>query len=92
MSKSNSSISIQNFNPRYNFIVFPNPIIKSFRIESIQTRIVNLVIYNISGQSVYENKEFKTNHELNLEYLSAGLYYLKINDKGFMSTYKITRL
>jgi hypothetical protein len=65
-------------------IVYPNPVISSFKIITTNQAINTnwkLVIYNSLGQLV-KNELYNIGNEVNVENLSTGLYMLQLIDDG----------
>jgi PKD repeat protein len=57
--------------------LYPNPVNKYLHVESIES-IDEIQIYNNLNQLLFEQKEKQSTHNLNLEFLDAGIYYIKI--------------
>ena len=58
--------------------IFPNPSEGIFTITTGLDESYNIVVYNVSGNKVYEIDNFNDG-QLNLNHLSQGVYYIKIN-------------
>ncbi|MGB3606245.1 T9SS type A sorting domain-containing protein [Psychroserpens sp.] len=71
-----------------NFDVFPNPANEYINIESGQTDISSIVIYNILGKQVLKQNEL-TENRINISTLNSGIYIMKINAAGNSITKKI---
>jgi hypothetical protein len=64
--------------------VYPNPTNGRITItlDSSETESLEFIIYNSLGQSVGSFKLESSNLEINLSYLSNGIYYYHIKNKG----------
>jgi hypothetical protein len=89
------STGIINSSNEDNIKIYPNPNNGIFIIEcrGIKNTEVDLIIYNLIGQNVYNekiNKLFneKINKQLNLKDLPKGVYYLKLEFGGEFITEK----
>jgi PKD repeat protein len=75
--------------------VFPNPSNGTFQLDlnGLNEGTVKLSVYNTVGQVVYETNATATNGELskslNLNNLSSGVYFLKVNSGSASHTKKI---
>jgi hypothetical protein len=67
-----------------NILVYPNPTNGRITItlDSSETESLEFIIYNSLGQSVGSFKLESSNLEINLSYLSNGIYYYHIKNKG----------
>jgi hypothetical protein len=65
-------------------LVYPNPTKGSITItlNSSETVSLEFIIYNSLGQSVGYFELDSSNLEINLSYLSNGIYYYHIENKG----------
>jgi uncharacterized repeat protein (TIGR01451 family) len=74
--------------------IFPNPAKEELfiSINNLKTNTASFVeIFNIAGQKVLEQGIFQNNTKLDLNGLSKGLYLLKTNIEGTVSTVKIVK-
>lgn len=75
-------------------IICPNPIINNIQIKlpnNFNCSNSTLIIYNSSGNQVYYLNKFENNQQINLESLSNGIYFLKINSSNNYKTFKIIK-
>lgn len=72
------------------FVLFPNPVnsILNFRATS---SVQNVSVYNALGQSVMVVLPKVSEGTVNLSQLSNGLYFLKVNIDGKISTFKVLK-
>ncbi len=72
-------------------LIIPNPTTGLVTIPLQSTRgNANLSIYSITGKVVYSNTEFKGG-SVDLSDLQAGIYIVKINSQGTVSTSKLIK-
>ena len=65
-----------------NFSLYPNPSINSVELNSTNTPISEISIYDLSGKLLLSKKyNSETNINLNISNLASGIYLLKINNK-----------
>jgi len=65
------------------FSVYPNPFSNTISVKNKNRQICQLFIYNLSGEVVYQNENFNSALEnINLMFLEAGIYFLKIKLSG----------
>ena len=51
---------------------------------------MNIVVYNVVGDIVHESKTTQTKTQLDLSYLSNGVYFVKVSlAEGKQATYKL---
>lgn len=71
------------------FSVYPNPTTGNIYINGDTTKLSSLEIYSITGQRLMEVKEnFK---EINITSLSSAIYFVKLNNKQGVETFKIVK-
>jgi hypothetical protein len=66
------------------FKLYPNPVEDHLYIQSSDTTIKNIDIYNILGKKIYTSS---SENRLDMSSYSAGIYFVKINN----STFKIVK-
>ena len=87
-----TSTSVQTVNA--NVSVYPNPAKEELfiSINNLKSNAISfLEIYNIAGQKVLDQSILQNNTKLDLSGLSKGLYLLKTNVEGTVSTVKIVK-
>lgn len=62
------------------FKIYPNPVENYLYIQSYETTIKNIDIYNILGKKIYSNN---SENMLDMSYYDAGIYFIKINNSTF---------
>lgn len=91
----NGSISVNNIKVNNSFIVFPNPTSDKLYITSKhnQTGNFDIIVYSIEGKVIKQKqiKDFTTSQVIDLNELSTGVYYLKINNQQSQFTYKFIK-
>jgi hypothetical protein len=90
-----STEGISDPNNPLNVRLYPNPSNGRFILElnAITPSVYNLKIVNTLNNLVYEKQNLKVdgqiNNQIDLSYLSDGVYYLIIESKNVHSTFKI---
>ncbi|MBJ7429299.1 MAG: T9SS type A sorting domain-containing protein [Bacteroidia bacterium] len=75
-------------------LVYPNPATDLLNINISNANFKNseVVVYNISGAEVLKTNMEANNAALNIETLSAGVYFVKVsNQNGFNKTVKFVK-
>ena len=76
-----SALSVDD-NSLSNFSLYPNPSINSVELNSTNTPISEISIYDLSGKLLLSKKyNSEININLNISNLASGIYLLKINNK-----------
>ncbi len=72
------------------FAVFPNPTNGIVTITSKVLAPMYIVVYNVVGDIVHESKTTQSKTQLDLSYLSNGVYFVKVSlVEGKTATYKL---
>jgi len=66
---------------RQNVKIYPNPVVDNLFIESNQSNIQKLLIYDLSGRIVLKQEGLE-NNQLDVSNLRQGIYILKIHTSG----------
>jgi hypothetical protein len=71
-----------------NFKLYPNPSSSVFYIQRPGFEEMNISVYDPTGRLIFEEINInKSNYALDLSKVTAGLYFLKINEGGkFLAT------
>ena len=80
VQKTSSTLSISDYNFNNLVNVYPNPSSDFIKITGL-SRIENFKIYSSSGK-VIERGSISNKSIINIENLSKGLYFLKLNDRN----------
>ena len=88
-----NTLSTNNFNLKAHINVFPNPVKSELNIRWNQLNNTELIIYNIQGQTVYYTKENESSisKTINVNHLTNGIYFLKINANNQSYTQKFIK-
>ena len=62
----------------HDFNIYPNPTNNRIIISGTDN-ITNVTIFNVSGQTVYDQGHNATMVQINIAYLPAGMYFVKVN-------------
>ena len=86
----NSSLSADNFN-KSSIKLYPNPANSYFNISS-EEMISSITVYDLAGRRVFENQNIKqTQTQVNVQNLTTGAYFVKVNVNGATQTFKIIK-
>lgn len=86
----NSSLSTDNFN-KSSIKLYPNPANSYFNISS-EELISSITVYDLAGRRVFENQNIKqTQTQVNVQNLTTGAYFVKVNVNGATQTFKIIK-
>ncbi|MBA2613162.1 MAG: PKD domain-containing protein [Bacteroidetes bacterium] len=91
------SLTTTGINPvefeNFNYAIYPNPNNGQFELtmDGLGNETVKIKIYNLIGEVVYETETVKDNlvKKINLDNVSNGVYFVKINSGNKESTKKI---
>jgi hypothetical protein len=72
--------------------IFPNPTTSTFMITGIHN-ISEIEIYNILGQKIMQkkNETHSPSIEINLNEKQNGIYFIKLKNGNFYSTFKVLK-
>ncbi|MES2513386.1 MAG: T9SS type A sorting domain-containing protein [Bacteroidota bacterium] len=77
-------------NVKDEFAVFPNPSTGIITITSKAAVTMNVAVYNVVGDMIQESKATQSKTQLDLSYLSNGVYFVKVSlAEGKQATYKL---
>jgi hypothetical protein len=67
--------------------IFPNPTNGEFKVQSSKFEVLRIEIFDVMGREVQSSETLNTKHEtLNISYLPAGIYFVRIQtDKGVIT-------
>lgn len=72
------------------FDIVPNPANSWITISSLNDiNNSEVTIYNLNGEAVYQRILNRSNNRINISTLKAGLYLVKLNSKGMITTKKL---
>lgn len=72
------------------FSFYPNPVQDVINVQSEQT-VDQVVLYNITGQKVLDQKLNATNAQLSIGDLTQGVYLMTVTSGNVSSTYKVVK-
>ncbi len=73
-----------------NTVIYPNPVRDAVNINS-EEKIDLVQIYDLNGKVLYSQKTPGQNVQINLNSYPKGVYIIKINSKGKISTHKVSK-
>ncbi len=71
--------------------IFPNPASSVLNFNSQTFKIASLEIYNTLGQSIYQKNYADLNQSLDVSFLNAGVYFVKIQNQFSQKTIKFIK-
>ncbi len=87
-------VSVENISKEKNgFFVYPNPVSSILNIvaENSVTSAVEMVLTNMVGDVVLQQKRQFSTYTLNMENLSSGFYFLTLKNEDWIRTLKIVK-
>lgn len=84
------TVSTTNFNKKIPIALFPNPITDFFilNLPEYNPEYLKVELLNISGKILYENRIFQGSNIINTSKMDAGIFFLKIYEKGRLIDFK----
>ncbi|MCU7552738.1 alginate lyase family protein [Chitinophagaceae bacterium LB-8] len=84
-------IAAEEINPM-KVVVYPNPVtdILNIKLESLETD-ATVQVYNTNGAVVYTKRLTSLTQALSLKELASGIYYVRVNNGGKITTEKIMK-
>ena len=81
LSEITSTLEIEHDIP---FLVYPNPSTGTLKLESDKLEIQNVEVYNLFGEKVFQtsNINHQIENEINLSFLSKGVYLVRVYDES----------
>ncbi len=76
-------------NQDQNFLIYPNPSDGNFFIQV--SGIFSAEIYDISGRIIISKEELFEKHQFDITSKPAGIYFIKVTQKGTSKTFKIKK-
>lgn len=76
------------------FVIFPNPAQSSFQIFARNPSVIDFELYNALGQKMMTggtSGRATSVFMVDLENMSSGPYFLRINDGNFVYSYKLIK-
>ena len=62
------------------FSIYPNPVSNQFKINLKENVNAKLTIHNLLGKTVYSKKINALSETININFLSEGIYLLKVEN------------
>lgn len=86
---SAGNVSLADNKPVVDFKLFPNPVVNYLNIELKNPTEISII--DVKGRVVYSKYSSVLNEKIQLENLNSGLYFIRIETNGFVSTKKIIK-
>ena len=88
LDKSTLSVeNIKNVNGVFN--VYPNPSKSIITINALENRVNTIKLYSLNGNILIEKKGNYKNLDVDISKLTAGIYFIKINNKVVKKIFKL---
>ena len=84
-------LNANSFKPNSKLNVYPNPTSSHVNIELLTNEIATLEVYDVSGKFLFTEVLTSKTNTINIEKLSSGIYFLKVNSSEGTSTNKIIK-
>jgi rhodanese-related sulfurtransferase len=72
--------------------IYPNPTHTILKLETEKSNLYSIEINSLNGRLIYTDKMEGTTHQLDLSSFRAGVYFITIRSKDFVTTRKIIKL
>ncbi len=85
ISNQLNTLSVKELAQTNNYDVFPNPFNSYITIRSSENddfKKKTISVLDVSGKLIYQHESVGANTNLNLEFLQAGVYFIKIGDNS----------
>ena len=82
--------SIENFNNEYVFTLYPNPTEQFVTVECTKEDDMQLHVYDANGQAIFVSSVFRQKTTVDLQFLAAGSYILRITTKAGIPLHSYT--
>jgi arabinogalactan endo-1,4-beta-galactosidase len=85
-----STLSVENFKSLNGvFNVYPNPAKSIITINALENRVNTIKLYSLNGNILIEKKGNYKNLEVDISKLTAGIYFININNKVVKKIFKL---
>jgi hypothetical protein len=82
-------VSVDEINEPPSFSVFPNPSNDVFNVQMNKFKNMQMKVYNISGECIYQQIGKSTNLQIDLSSQPNGIYFLQMQTEQGISTQKL---
>ena len=89
-SISNDPLNVQNIDFKNSFDIFPNPVADQLTIKTA-SRDYKTTVYSILGQEIMATRNASGTSYINFTELSEGIYFLRLENDRFNTTFKIIK-
>ncbi|WP_317899200.1 T9SS type A sorting domain-containing protein [Aurantibacillus circumpalustris] len=72
------TVALDELSENENVIIFPNPSLGKIKVTNNKNEKFKITIYTTEGKKVAEFHEYSKEHELDLNYLGKGLFFIEI--------------
>lgn len=88
---SSPVLSANSFELHSKLNVYPNPASNQVNIEVLTNEISTLEVYDVSGKFLFSQILNNKTNTINIENLTSGIYFFKVNSSEGISTNKIIK-
>ena len=85
------NLDIENYEWANDYRVVPNPVRNSLSISGKENEILQIQIFNSTGQMIYSAPDYRTFTKLNMDFLDSGVYFIRIQEKNHSQTLKFVK-
>lgn len=71
--------------------IFPNPVSEILHITQENNQALQIELYNIQGQTIYNTIINQTQNEIDLSDVTPGVYFIKVSSQGKVVYYKVVK-
>lgn len=72
-------------------VVFPNPVTTVLKIDNALNLDINIALYDVAGKIIHQSESSETQTTIEMNDMSAGVYFLKLSSGQKEGTYKIVK-
>jgi hypothetical protein len=75
-------------------VIYPNPSNGIFTILSSDVALDEVEVFDVTGKTIYKNKNLQTNNTgatLNLSHVSSGIYFVRITSENQSTVKRIIK-
>jgi len=87
-----STLALKQNNNSFSFVnIAPNPFQNTIKLNLQLLNTCSISIFNNLGKVVFVNNKYLSNHDIDLSFLSSGIYYLKAQNNLEQKTFKLIK-
>lgn len=86
-----SAVGVEEHSKDLSLKIYPNPSSGEFRVESLELRVENLIVYNLIGEELMNVVFESTNQSVDISHLNNGIYFVSIETLKGKKTIKLIK-